>query len=263
MGASDMTKEPEQEDRGAQETEEDYSWWGSKVKDLFLKNPTLVLSLLYLYVTAMGLLYSSFLYARFGINILDYSEISDFLLAALKNPIVLSWSLSMALLYLVYLAFQASHLQTRLKTRSHGDTRFYEPSVRSNNGGGAAETPAELRRREEPHVPTPEEKHHAFIDSHWHITVQAIVYAFFVVFSSLVLTYVFAIFLASSIKDGEKPAVEVRYRSFSGSTGQVTEPGLELIGATQKAVFFYDVDDQRTLVIPQSQLVSIEVPEQD
>jgi hypothetical protein len=218
---------------------------------------------LYLYVTAMGLLYSVALYARFGINILDYSEISDFLLAALNNPIVLSWSLSMALIYLVYLASQASDLKTRLKTRSHGDTRFYEASVRSNNGGGAAETPAELRRRQEPHVPTPQEKHLAFIYSHWHITVQAIVYAIFVVFSSLVLTYVIAIFSASSIKDGEKPAVEVRYRSFSGSTGQVTEPGLELIGATQKAVFFYDVDDKRTLVIPPSQLVSIEVPEQE
>ena len=68
---------------------------------------------------------------------------------------------------------------------------------------------------------------------------------------------------ASSIKDGEQTAVDVRYRSFSGSAGQVTEPNLALIGATQKAVFFYDVDGQRTIVIPQTQIVSIEVPEQD
>jgi len=78
---------------------------------------------------------------------------------------------------------------------------------------------------------------------------------------SLILPYVSATTKASSLKDGEKPVVDVRYRSFSGSEGQVTEPGLELIGATQKAAFFYDVNDNHTLVIPQAQIVSIEVPE--
>jgi hypothetical protein len=53
----------------------------------------------------------------------------------------------------------------------------------------------------------------------------------------------------------------VQYRSFSSSTEQVTKPRLELIGATQTVVFFYDVADEHTLVIPQAQIVSIEVPE--
>jgi hypothetical protein len=64
-----------------------------------------------------------------------------------------------------------------------------------------------------------------------------------------------------TLEGGETQAVDVRYRSFSGSAGQVTKPGLALIGATQKVVFFYDVDDKRTIVIPRTHIVSIEVPE--
>jgi hypothetical protein len=73
VGASSMTEEPKRQS-------------SSEVKDFFLANPTIVLSLLYVYVTAIGLVYSGVLYARFGINIFDYSEIGDFLLAAFKNP---------------------------------------------------------------------------------------------------------------------------------------------------------------------------------
>ena len=53
-----------------------------------LNHATLVLTLLYLYAAAIGMIYSGVLYGRFGINIFDYSEIGDFLLAAFKNPIV-------------------------------------------------------------------------------------------------------------------------------------------------------------------------------
>jgi hypothetical protein len=232
-----MMEEPKQKARDAQgKEEEDNSWWGNKVKEFFLENPTLVLSLLYLYVTALGIFYSAALYTRFGINIFDYSEISDFLLAALKNP----WALVPAGI-LVFGVLVARAYETLL----------LPARPRSNNGRDAAEAPAELRRRKEL------ERYHA----RSYILVQVIVYATVFVLFSLVTPYLLAGFKASSIKDGETAAVDVRYRSFSGSAGQVTEPGLALIGATQKVIFFYDVDDERTLVVPQAQLVSIEVPE--
>src|SRR5215216_3918889 len=85
----DMAEEPKQ-DRGVKEIFR--KSWGTG-KEFSRQNPTLatllatlVASLLYLYVTGIGLFYSWFLYRRFGINIFDYSESSDFLLAALKNP---------------------------------------------------------------------------------------------------------------------------------------------------------------------------------
>ena len=91
--------------------------------------------------------------------------------------------------------------------------------------------------------------------------ILTIVIAVTSVFTSFVLPYYSAGKTASSIKAGETPSVDVRYRSFKGSAGQVTVPSLGLIGATEKAAFFYDVDHKRTIVIPQAQLVSIVVPE--
>src|SRR5687768_12854749 len=56
--------------------------------DFLLEHYTFVLSALYLYITGVGLLYSFLLYREFRVNIFDYFEISDFLIAALKNPMV-------------------------------------------------------------------------------------------------------------------------------------------------------------------------------
>ena len=60
-----------------------------QVKDFLGKNPTFVLTLLYLYATAIGMYYSAALYSKFGINIFDFAEMADFLLATFKNPIAL------------------------------------------------------------------------------------------------------------------------------------------------------------------------------
>jgi hypothetical protein len=87
------------------------------------------------------------------------------------------------------------------------------------------------------------------------------------VITSAAATYGGASYAASRIKAAETPAVDVRYRSFSGSADPVTTSGLQHIGATQKFAFFYDVNDKdnekdnHTLVIPQAQIVSIKVPE--
>jgi hypothetical protein len=75
-------------------------------------------------------------------------------------------------------------------------------------------------------------------------------------------TYFSLVETVQSIKQGEQASLEVRYRSFKGSAGQATEPDVRLIGATQKAFFFYDDENnKRTIVIPQAQLISVEVPE--
>jgi hypothetical protein len=78
MGVSGMVEEP---------TQENNRW--DEIKGFFLDNPTLALTLAYLYVTAIGMLYSAVLYGRFGMNIFDHSEIVDFILAAFKNPIAI------------------------------------------------------------------------------------------------------------------------------------------------------------------------------
>jgi cytochrome bd-type quinol oxidase subunit 2 len=223
MGVSGMTKEPKQEEGGAQGTEQkDTS--SSKLREFFA-NPTLVLSLLYIYATALGMLYSRFFYGKFGINVFDYSEISDFLLAALKNPFAILLAGFLALLAIVYGVVWVKLTKT---DETHSEDERRRVGVLSSK--------------------------------------TVILTGLFLLISILwgcVLTLEDAASrAASSIKAGETPSVDVRYRSFKGSAGQITVPSLRLIGATQKAAFFYDADDKRTIVIPQSQIVSIEVPQQ-
>jgi hypothetical protein len=230
-----MTEEPKRQDKDAQESEENNRW--NKIKGFFLDNPTLTLTLLYLYVTAVGMLYSAVLYGRLGINIFDYSEIPDFLLAAFKNPIVL-----LVTGIQVVLSYLFAYM-TSLTLRSHLES--------NRERGYEARREGSLLESVRPMV---------IATTHvWAIVLSGVAF--------LAVIYFFAVATASSIKNGEKPAVEVRYRSFSGSAGQVTVPRLEFIGATQRAAFFYDVNDKdnekddHTLVIPQSQIISIEVPE--
>jgi hypothetical protein len=224
-----MAEEPKQEDGEAQgKHQKDTSW--DKFKELFGKNPTLALTVLYLYATGMGILYSAALYGKFGINILDYSDTVDFLFAAFKNQYLLAeFGLYLLAFFLgIPLVWFVRTLILRLAPRESSDSTLG-------------------RIRTGPPRST------------W---LPIIVECF--VFLTLIfatVTYDRAIDRAREIKDGKPPAVDVRYRSFSGSAGQVEEPNLRLIGATQKAVFFYDVGKKHALVIPQAQLVSIEVPE--
>ena len=172
--------------------------------------------MLYLYVTAVGMLHSATLYRHFGITIFDFSEIGDFLLAAFKKPLALLLGVLQAFLYG---ALALSILRY---------IKVYE-------------------------APNTIEKYKL-----WTIVALS---ATLIVLGSVLPPYVTAKFMASSIKHREHPTVDVQYRSFSGSAGQVTESDLKPIGATQEVVFFYDVSDKRTLVIPQTQIVSMEVPE--
>jgi len=53
------------------------------------EHPTLILTLAYLALTFVGMIHDLWFYFYFRINILDFSETSDFLLAAFRNPLVI------------------------------------------------------------------------------------------------------------------------------------------------------------------------------
>jgi len=57
------------------------------------ESPTLLFTLLYLALTFVGLVHDWWFYRYFRINILEFSETSDFLLAAIRNPLVIILSL--------------------------------------------------------------------------------------------------------------------------------------------------------------------------
>ena len=81
-------------------------------KSLFSKiareHPTLLLTLIYLALTFVGMIHDLWFYLYFKINILDYSETSDFLLAAIRNPLVIILSiLPLGLAFLVQRSTEA------------------------------------------------------------------------------------------------------------------------------------------------------------
>jgi len=235
-------------------------------KEFFLANPTVVLSLLYLYVTAIGMLYSAVLYGRFGINVFDYSEIGDFLLAAFKNPVAFLSGVLLAAVGAALLYYRAVVVRKNLQQEEMFDQARIQAQHQALQKVEDMEESAKESYRQgvQKYLDQQQEARQRFLQrERLRTVIFAITIVVTSVFTSFVLPYYSAGKTASSIKAGETPSVDVRYRSFKGSAGQVAVPGLRLIGATQKAAFFYNVDHKHTLVVPQSQIVSIEVPEQD
>jgi hypothetical protein len=174
-----MTEQPKQEERDAQGNEQKDDSWG-KVEKFLRDNRTLSLSLLYLYTTGIGMIYTSVFYSRFGINLFDYSEPGDFLLAAIKKPIALLL-VGFQVLLIGYLAIRDPHRRARVGF-SIGFIFVCGFAVAVYSGYAGSNC---VRNTE--------------------------------------------------CADFEHPAADVRYRSFSGSAGQVKEPDLRLIGATQRS----------------------------
>jgi hypothetical protein len=65
----------------------------SQLSSLWANHPGLLITLAYLVITIIGLVYDASLYARFRINIAEYAETSDFLLAAARAPLIIVLSL--------------------------------------------------------------------------------------------------------------------------------------------------------------------------
>ena len=73
----------------------------SWMRQMLAEHPALLFSGLYLTASLIGLVYSWIFFGFFDINIFRYAEISDFLLASLKEPF--TWILTLLAMSLVWL----------------------------------------------------------------------------------------------------------------------------------------------------------------
>jgi hypothetical protein len=202
-----------------------------KSTEVFRANPALLFSMLYFYVSGFGILSSWAFYRGFGVNIFDYAEIGDFLLAAFRNPSVVFVLFNTLVTFVVAILFVVvMPLMMRLFVGSFGRRFRWSESY---------------------------SEHYAF----WGTLLFPILAIAVPIVLSVAAVSNNVREQAQDIKHGEAPTVVVQHRSFKGSAGQVRKPGLVLLGATQRAVFFYDVNNEQTLVVPQAQIVSIEVRE--
>ncbi|MDQ2664534.1 MAG: hypothetical protein M3Z05_00820 [Gemmatimonadota bacterium] len=80
------------------------------------ENIGLMLTLGYLFLTALGMFHRALVFLMFRINVFDYAEPSDFLLAALRDPLIVLVCVAPIPLLSIYYRL-ARGLQTRTKSK--------------------------------------------------------------------------------------------------------------------------------------------------
>jgi len=98
------------------------------------KHPALLVSALYVAASVIGMFYSWAYLRRFGVNVFNYAQISDFLLASLKEPF--TWGL--VALGLLLISFDNA-MSRRVQAKSPGKwSRWYaSPRYRAVNNFAA------------------------------------------------------------------------------------------------------------------------------
>jgi hypothetical protein len=91
-------------------------------------------TLSYLALVAIGMFHSVLDYRHFGINILDYAEASDFLLAPFRDPMVMVVTVLPAVLAWAYLrSVDRYSTRVRARRRAAGEVRAVTPRWRGSS----------------------------------------------------------------------------------------------------------------------------------
>ena len=135
------------------------------------EHPTLVLTLVYLALTFVGMIHDLWFYFYFRINILDFSETSDFLLAAIRNPLVIILSM---LPLAILVGFQRMRDVASRKSAWYSSHRTKYANTRWNS-----------------------------------VAIRALVYGWFVVVYAILFTQFYAEREANRIKDGKGKRVSL------------------------------------------------------
>ena len=192
----------------------------SGFKQIAREHPTLLLTMSYLALTAVGLVYDAWLYAYFRINVVEYSETSDFLLAAVRTPLVIILSI---LPVLILAAIRRLRLWARKVS-----PRYDRWSKRYENT---------MWDMENPRVGGP-------------------VGVVFVVIYAILFTQLYAERVANNMKAGHGRPVNVQLIS----PGDVSPSDTTLLlGTTGKFVFLYSPRSNLTHIIPFDNVASISV----
>lgn len=181
------------------------------------ENPGLVLSGIYVAASIIGILYHFLLFRRFGVNVLEFSEASDFLMVVVRDPLTVGLALLGVPFYLVYGA-----LTTPLSRWS----RRHFAMLRS--------TPEKRRKLHERMRP-------------WWPLLQGA----FIGIYALLFVMLYSTWRAKQIRAGDFRKVAVEFKTDSPrSDGSLRIEGLGLLGTTARFVFLYDPANRRTEVVP-------------
>lgn len=87
----------------------------SQIKIFFREHPTMLLTFCYFVITVLGVLYSYYYYKEFGINIIIFADLSDFLLASVLEPQTLLLFFGVIIMVIINILVEA-FLKKRFKS---------------------------------------------------------------------------------------------------------------------------------------------------
>jgi hypothetical protein len=181
------------------------------------ENPGLVLSAIYVAASIIGVLYHFLFFRRFGVNVLEFSEASDFLMVVVRDPLTVALALLGVPFYLVYGALTAPLSRW---------SRRHFAVLRS--------TPEKRRKMLERMRP-------------WWALLQGS----FIGIYAILFVMVYSTWRAKEIRTGDFRKVAVEFKTDSPRPdGALRIEGLGLLGTTARFVFLYDQANRRTEVVP-------------
>lgn len=180
-------------------------------------NPGLCLTALYLFASVVGIVFHYLFLRRFGFNVLEFSEGSDFLMVVVREPLTVALAMMGVVFYLAY-------------------------------GWCLMKVAPWARRTFARWRSTPEKRRANMVRfRRW----QSLIQAAFIGIYAILFVMLFSQWRAARIRAGDFRKVTVHYKTDSPrADGTLSADGLALLGTTSRYVFFYDPVAKRAEVVP-------------
>lgn len=213
---SDTVRTPPASEIPTSEIPAVFSGWRSRFRS---EHVGLLLTLSYLFLAAIGMFHEALVFLIFRINILDFAEPSDFLMAALRDPLIVIVSLcAVPLVWFYYRSYVRSGLR--------------RPSTRWFMGS---------------------ERYRGFLARNY-----TSMFLFTTLLYGVSFGMWYALHIAKQLRAGHGRRVHVELVADPGRMQSDTSP-LLLLGSTQKYLFLYDPAKQVTSILPASNIARLTV----
>lgn len=190
----------------------------------FGEHRALLFTLVYAQISSMGVMYMWGLFHGFGINILEFADVSDFLLSGVKEPLALTLAVVGGALIYVCIVLETSVREAGLRSEL----------VRKL---GVIARISEVFARKRIAIPL---YLCTYLFYFWLIPLQ------------------FGTMHAHRVRNGEAPGVVVALTGGSDPTSSASLEGqIVLIGTTGKFAFFYERETEQTHIIPIANILHI------
>jgi hypothetical protein len=210
----------------------------------FIDRPATLATLLYAYGTYAGFLYSKKLYAEFGVDIFEYAQATDFIFAALKEPVMVDIFKLMLVLGIVlisgFLLIRAYIMKPQTANTNLVNTTTVSQAGSDDGSAGRVGCLYEFG-----------------IYSALFVFIAVLSYFNFLVYASFSWPERAAVERAHNLKEGEGQMV-AHFMGGDVENGFVKKT-LALIGTPGDVFIFYSIQERKTIVVPASNIGSLAV----